>query len=145
MIWVIDASVAVRWFLSDEVDATAYSVLEHLVSEPGRFAVPELFCFETFAVLQRLHPEPIAAFLDGITPILQGGLLRYPMTPSIARRADRFVRAGLTGYDATYVGLAEELGGQWITYDKKAFHALNDSQLARLLSEDSPENWGSTS
>jgi len=103
VIWVIDASVAVRWFLEDETDANAEAVLRKVVEEPRLFAVPELFSFEVYAVLQRLHPEGFKAFRKGIIPILQGGILRHPMTERLAKRADKFVRKGLTGYDACYV------------------------------------------
>ena len=54
--WVIDASVAVRWFLEDEKNVYADKVLARLVEEPTRFGVPELFCFEVYSVLCRVHP-----------------------------------------------------------------------------------------
>ena len=46
MIWVIDASVAVRWFLEDERNDEADSILEGVIEDPRLFAVPELFSFE---------------------------------------------------------------------------------------------------
>ena len=51
MIWIIDASVAVRWFIEEEVHAHADEVLEKVIDSPERFAVPELFAFEVFSVL----------------------------------------------------------------------------------------------
>jgi len=84
MIWVIDASVAVRWFIEEEAHPHADEVLEKIVDEPERFAVPELFSFEVFAVLQRIHPSGLEAFKKGIIPLLQGGILRQPMTASLA-------------------------------------------------------------
>lgn len=141
MIWVLDASVAVRWFLQEESHANADSVLERLVHAPGKFAVPELFSFETLSVLHRLHPRPLVAFLDGIIPLLQGGMLRYPMTSSLAERAIRFAKKGMTGYDACYAGLAEELGGVWLTFDKKAVVTLGNPQLACCLANGLPQKW----
>lgn len=141
MSWVLDASVAVRWFLADELDENADRVLDRLVHEPGLFAVPELFCFETFSVLQRLHPAPLKAFVEGVIPILQGGLLRYPMTESLAQRADAFVSKGLTGYDACYVALAQELEGTWLTFDKLAVTRLADPKLACFLCRGLPKEW----
>ena len=142
MIWVLDASVAVRWFLQEESHTNADCVLERLVHTPGSFAVQELFSFETLSVLQRLHPKPLDAFLEGIIPLLQGGILRYPMTSSLAERANRFVSKGLTGYDACYAGLAEELEGEWLTFDKKAVTTLGNPKLACCLAEGLPETWG---
>ena len=141
MSWVLDASVAVRWFLEDESNENAERVLDRLAHEPGRFAVPELFCFETFSVLERLHPTPLKAFVEGVAPILQGGLLRYPMTESLARRADSFVSKGLTGYDACYVALAEELEGVWLTYDKRAVSTLANPELSCYLAAGLPKGW----
>ena len=69
MKYIIDASVAVRWFIEDEKHPNADLVLAQLLLEPAYFAVPELFSFEVFAVLGRLHPggrmdRPAAADLD---------------------------------------------------------------------------------
>lgn len=140
--FVLDASVALRWFFKGESDEQAQRVLDRLVHEPGRFAVPELFCFETFAVLERLHPTPIKAFAEGIIPLLQSGLLRFPMTESLAQRGDAFVRRGLTGYDACYVALAEELNGVWLTFDSEAVLTLADPKLSWDLAKGQPEGWG---
>ncbi|MFZ0612141.1 MAG: PIN domain-containing protein [Desulfobacterales bacterium] len=84
-----------------------------------KFAVPELFAFEVYAVLQRLHPSGLNAFRKGILPLLQGGPLRHPMTEDLAVKANRFVKKGLTGYDACYAALAFDLKGCWLTFDKK--------------------------
>ena len=52
MIWIVDASVAVRWFIEEEAHVHAEEVLKRMVNEPRRFAVPELFSFEVFSVLR---------------------------------------------------------------------------------------------
>ena len=52
MLWVIDASVAVRWFLEEEAHPNADRVLSMVVDSPESFAVPELFAFEVFSVLE---------------------------------------------------------------------------------------------
>ncbi len=68
MIWVVDASVAIRWFIQEEADSIADEVLERMVNEPARFAVPELFSFEVFSVLHRLHPDRSAGFQSSHHP-----------------------------------------------------------------------------
>ena len=119
MIWVVDASVALRWFLEDEAHAYADEVLEAVVEDPRRFTVPELFAFEVYAVLQRLHPDGLQVFRKGILPVLQGGVLRHPMTEELAVKANRFVKKGLSGYDACYAALALDLKGCWLTFVKR--------------------------
>jgi len=48
MIWVIDASVAVRWLLKEEEHPHADIVLQSVINYPNFFIVPELFCYEVF-------------------------------------------------------------------------------------------------
>ncbi len=50
MIWVIDASVAIRWFIKEETNVNADEVLARVVDAPEYFAVPELFGFEVYSV-----------------------------------------------------------------------------------------------
>lgn len=141
MIWVIDASVAIRWFLEEETHQSADKVLKKVVQDPCRFTVPELFAFEVYAVLQRLHPDGLRVFRKGIIPLLQGGLLRHPMTEELAVRANRFIKKGLTGYDACYAALASDLKGCWLTFDKKAHKRIEREKISYLLSEGLPGHW----
>ena len=141
MIWIVDASVAVRWYLADEANDLAEEVLEKVVENPRQFAVPELFAFEVYAVLQRLHPNGLKAFRQGILPLLQGGMLRHLMTDELALKANRFVKKGLTGYDACYAALALDLKGCWLTFDEKAHQLIESDNISCLLSAGLPEKW----
>ncbi len=138
MKYVIDASVALRWLILEEHDAGAEMVLDCLVDDPSLFAVPELFAFEVFAVLCRTHPRPLETFTKAVLPLLQGGVLRYPMTESIARRAARFVARGLSGNDACYLALAEELDARWLTFDAKALVQAGEQERSVDLSKGAP-------
>jgi predicted nucleic acid-binding protein len=141
MIWVIDASVAVRWFLIEEAHSAADAVLREAIDKPESFAVPELFSFEVLAVLCCLHPRGAAIFREGVLPLLSGGILRHPMTDSLALQAEFFLAQGLTGYDACYAALARELGGLWLTYDGKAHKRIQRQNVSLLLSRGLPSNW----
>jgi len=141
MMWIVDASVAVRWFIEEEAHVHADEVLKRLVNEPRRFAVPELFSFEVFAVLHRLHPDAIQVFSKAIIPLLQGGIFRHPMTEKLALKASHFVRLGLTGYDACYAALAKDLKGLWLTFDEKAHRILEREKVSCLLADSLPRNW----
>ena len=141
MIWIIDASVAVRWFIDEEAHPHADEVLEKVIDSPERFAVPELFAFEVFSVLQFVHPNGLEVFRKGIIPLLQGGILRQPMTEGIALIADKFVTLGLTGYDACYAALARDLKGMWLTFDRKAHTLIQKEKVSCLLGGKMPKNW----
>jgi len=51
-------------------------VLERWIDQPEFFAVPELFSFEAFSVLCRVHPRERDVFVEGVLPLIQGGVLR---------------------------------------------------------------------
>ena len=141
MIWVIDASVAVRWFIEEEAHPNADQVLRAVVQGPERFAVPELFAFEVFSVLIRLHPDGLQAFRKGIIPVLQAGIFRQPMIEDLAVKANRFVKLGLTGYDACYAALARDLKGMWLTFDEKAHRLVRKEKVSSLILEKMPSAW----
>lgn len=141
MIWVVDASVAIKWFILEEAHPAAEDVLTALIAWPQSFAVPELFAFEVFSVLHRLHPQPRLVFEKGVLPLLQGGLLRMPMTKTLAALAQRFIRMGLTGYDACYAALARDLSGLWLTYDQQAHQAIKKEKVSWSLEKGLPPDW----
>ena len=143
MRYVIDASVALRWYLQEESSESAEAVHRRILEEPALFAVPELFGYEVFSVLLRVHPRPWRTFQEGILPLLQAGVLRYPLTEAVAQRAARFAGLGLTGHDAMYAALAEELGARWLTFDGKAHACIGGAGLSSDLSRGLPEDWAS--
>lgn len=141
MIWIIDASVALRWFLKEENHPNSDAVLRRLIDSPENFAVPELFCFEVFSVLCRIHPKGHDVFINGVIPLINGGMLRQPMTESLADHAIHFVKKGLTGYDACYAALALEFKGLWLTFDKKAHRVIEQERLSHCLHFSLPDQW----
>lgn len=130
---MIGASVAIRWFISGSEHPNADAVLQEIITHPGMFAVPELFAYEVLSVLYKHHPMAQTVFAEDIARLMRSGILRYPMTENIYTRADRFIRMGLTGYDAVYVALAEELDGIWLTFDSKAHARIESENLSRNL------------
>ena len=141
MIWIVDASVAVKWFLEDELHERADAVLKRWIDQPECFAVPELFCFEVFSVLCRVHPRARDVFVGGMLPLIQGGVIRQPMTEELAVDAARFVAMGLTGYDACYAALARQMEGLWLTFDGRAHCRIAGEGVSHDLGEGLPDRW----
>jgi predicted nucleic acid-binding protein len=141
--YVIDASVALRWYLAEERSERAEWVRLRIIEEPALFAVPELFGYEVFSVLSRAHPHPWQTFREGILALLRSGILRYPLTDAAAERGVRFVTLGLTGYDAMYAALAEELGACWLTFDSRAHARVAAERLSFDLNGGLPPEWPS--
>jgi predicted nucleic acid-binding protein len=86
-------------------------------------------------------PAGTDVYIKGMIPILNCGILRYPMTEGLARQASTYIRKGLTGYDACYVSLAKDVGGKWLTFDEKAHNLIKSARLSHALSKSLPEGW----
>jgi predicted nucleic acid-binding protein len=63
------------------------------------------------------------------------------MTEDLAKKASGYVKKGLTGYDATYVSLAKQMKGIWITFDQKACRCIKDDHIAHDLTKGLPKSW----
>ena len=139
--FVLDASVAVRWFIKGEAHDNADAVLQRVIADPEIFAVPELFFFEVLAVLGRVHPSPTETYRDAFLPVVEAGVFRHPMTAGLAEHASAFLPAGLTGYDACYAGLAVEMGARWITFDRQAHELIKSKDISAYLGAGLPTGW----
>lgn len=141
MKFVIDASVAVRWYLPGEWNETSEEIMNRVLREPESFAVPELFFFEVLAVLGRTHPRPMETYTEAFLSVVEGGVFRHPMTATLAESACRFQEKGLTGYDACYAGLAAELDATWITFDHHAHSLIASDRVSADLGLGLPSGW----
>ena len=141
MRYVLDASVAVRWFVAEGEQLHAELVLDRLLASPEEFAMPELFLYEVFAVLARTRADHRLVYVEGFLPLVESGPLRYPMTRAVAERAAALVDKRLSGYDACYVALAAELQALWLTFDGRACLAVKDPSLAHDLAGGLPDGW----
>ena len=141
MRYVLDASVAIRWYLADESHPNADAILERLIRSPDLFAVPELFFFEVLAVLTRRHPRPLDIYQEAFLPVVEGGIFRHPMTAALAAHCSAFISRGLTGYDACYAGLADELGARWLTFDRRAHERIAADGVSVDLWQGMPADW----
>jgi predicted nucleic acid-binding protein len=132
---VLDASVALKWFVPDEpLAAEAQEVLTAIEQDPRPYAVPELFQNEVLAVLCRL-PDATAARVQEALSLLEGlGLARIGNGHDLLQRAAELARGwNLSGYDAVYVALAELVQGQWLTADRRAARKVRRPALVRVL------------
>jgi predicted nucleic acid-binding protein len=137
MIWALDASVAVKWFFTDEPRREqALGVREHLALRPERFVVPQLFMSEMLHVLARKSGGDERFVRDGVSLLLRLGLRTLSLGADGWHEASGWCCHGLSGYDATYLALAAQLGGRWLTDDAAA--ARKAPKLAVALAAWSP-------
>lgn len=137
MIFVVDASVAIKWFLNEPDSEPARNLLREYGTSGTHFVVPELFYYEVYSVCVRRHPNPHQFAKRGFAWLCSLPLKRFPISEELSVLGLHFVEKGLTGYDAAYAALARSLKGHWVTYDVEAFKALGKPNWIQLMQPDS--------
>ena len=130
---MVDATVIVAWFFTDEPErAAALSVREAICERRERWVVPPRLLTEAVHVLARksARDERFAAQAVGV--LLRLGLRTIALSEPALARAVHWSCAGLSGHDATYLALAEDLGGCWVTSDARAGRRVRNQHLVTL-------------
>lgn len=128
---VIDASVLSNAIADD--DADGHRARGELRTVAG-LAAPDLVDVETIAVLRKrwlagdISDERFAVAVEDLEDL---ELDRYPTLPLMWRAYQ--LRANVTAYDAAYVALAEALGCELLTGDRRLFKATGARCPIRLL------------
>jgi predicted nucleic acid-binding protein len=119
MPFVLDASIAAAWFLPDEQNDAADSLMTELRSGPA--LVPSLFWFEIRNIF--LMAERRGLLQRGSAPLLMGQLRRLSMEDGGSGRdtavLELAARHLLSAYDASYLDLAKAADLPLATGDRK--------------------------
>ena len=123
---VLDASVAAKAFLDEEDSPAARELMTQTVRNRQVFAVPTLFRTELIRAAYVSENE-IALALDFFERASENLFKVFEPTDTIWRRAQEICRTGhpKSGYpslyDSLYHAMALELGGTFITADRKHY------------------------
>ena len=125
--YVIDASVAVKWFVNEKDSEVARKIKDSYVAGKAEIIAPNLIYYE---VLNALRFHPVARFSpDELRSILSSlKSLQFTTEPSddIWFRCLNFsLREGTSIYDSIYLALASSQG-KFITADSKLLEKLSD-------------------
>ncbi len=127
---VVDASVAVKWFLQGDGESLmseALALLNAYEQQKIQIVVPDLFSVEiTSAIWKAVRVGRIArAIGDQAVKLLLER--EFPTVPSVKLLDQAFQIAtdhGRTVYDCLYVALAVQINTQLITADERLANAL---------------------
>jgi predicted nucleic acid-binding protein len=126
--FVVDASVAIKWFIDEPDSAEAAILLRHPLSAPDLLA-PEcaniLWKKVTRAELSLDEAEVIALTLEAAAITL------YPARPYLASITRIACDLGCAAYDCFYLALAETLRQPLVTADLRLVHAVRASRFAK--------------
>jgi predicted nucleic acid-binding protein len=127
---VVDASVAVKWFVP-EIHATE---AQRLLDARLRRHIPALLYTEVSQTIwKKVYQRGEIAADDG-REILRGLLITplevHPTTPLLESAFNIAVATGRTVYDSIYLALATTLGCKLVTADQKLYNALQGGPFA---------------
>lgn len=130
--YVVDASVAIKWYLPEEYSQQAVSLLV-----PGfELWAPDLVFVEVGNVLWKrvqrgeLDPERARLFLIDFL----SSPLHIEDSPVLLEKAwDIAHRYGRSVYDSLYLALAERLGAAMVTADKRLYNAIQSTSLKQHI------------
>jgi predicted nucleic acid-binding protein len=130
--WIIDDSLAMNWYLTDEQDRE-YSISVFSALGQREILVPSLWIYEIANVLlvahrrSRISVERIQYVLETVTDF---NLRIDEVIPESALRLSRLaLQHGLTVYDAAYLDLALRSCAPIATKDKALLQAMQASNV----------------
>lgn len=132
MTFVIDASVAVKWYIPEIFENEAAK----LFPRRAEFHVPELIIPEFSNIIWKKLSRGFLTKVEATEIITSFSLNRWSLHSHRSFTKSSFIGAaetGLTVYDWTYLALAISLNGQFITADEKFFNKLKDSSFNSYL------------
>lgn len=124
---VLDASVILKWFLDEEGTSQALRLREEFYRGEREIVVPDLLLMEVANVL-RYNPSFTAKEIkEAIQTLFDIGIVIITPTYSLLAKAiDLANTLDVTCYDAVYLALAEEIGFEFITADKKLWKRVTE-------------------
>lgn len=134
MRFVIDASVACKWFIDESGSDAARDMLARaLLAEHGSWVGPELFHCEVLNAVRKSRPRgarlaDVARFLAAI-PMRSIGF-----DEEIGSAVAGLARQGIGVYDAFYAAVAERHSAVLWTADARLARALGAPAWVKLLS-----------
>ncbi|HTC20455.1 MAG TPA: type II toxin-antitoxin system VapC family toxin [bacterium] len=132
--WVVDASVGIKLFITEEYSERAEALFGPLGGDPSmEMFVPDLFYAECANILWkhvRRFGYPASEARRDISQL--GGLYLKVVSAArlIPKALDLALRWEISAYDGCYVALAEELKSPLVTADEKLFKRIRNGSAS---------------
>jgi len=115
---VVDASVAVKWFVIEKASEAARRLLDDFAAEDVGLHAPALLPFEVLNALRFTSLLSEERALQAAVALERLGLQYHPLEGEFGRRAVHMAYADdLTLYDAAYLALAKQMSTRVVTAD----------------------------
>jgi predicted nucleic acid-binding protein len=130
--YVVDSSVAIKWYLPEPLSAEAVS----LQARGNPLHAPDFLDVELAAIAWKKIrrdglPRVDADFIVAQLPALP--LTRHPTGPLVTLAFDLADRTNRTVYDCIYLALAVRIDGVMVTADQKLANALTGTEWEKRI------------
>lgn len=131
-VFIVDASVAAKWFIEEENSSAALSILHRNV----QLHAPDFLLVEMDSIITKWIRRGAVSLQEGSD--LRDSLRQYPIQlhTFLPFLDSAFVIASQTGqsiYDCLYIALAALLGGKMVTADRRLYDALKNSPFKKSI------------
>jgi len=127
---VIDASVALDWFLQETDSAAAQVLLDDSINEVIRLLAPELLYLEVTKALQDVDGINTKLTDKAITGLWGLKLTIVPLDGKLLKEAGRLAyRTGTSIYEALYLALAVERDCELITANEEFLEKIRNAGI----------------
>jgi predicted nucleic acid-binding protein len=130
---ILDASVAVKWYVKEEMRDIALKVRDRFVSGLVELEAPSLILYEVGNAL-RYHPGSAATdCAEAVAQLRNIGLVFHELDDDLTSEAATLAyKEGITFYDAVYLALADALEARLVTADTNLFDGLSVENKSRV-------------
>ena len=125
---VVDASVAVKWFVPESHTAVAKDIM----LQPGSTHVPDLFRVEVVSVLcRKIQVEELSADegREAVTTFMQLRFQFHPMADLLVPAFEIALESRQYVYDCVYLILAAQLNIRMVTADRRFYKAIQKTEF----------------
>ena len=131
---VLDASVVLKWLVTESDSDKALQLRESSYREREDIVVPDLLLYEAANAL-RYHTDFSADEIkEAIETLFDMGIEIVAPTLSLLKRAIEIAKSeDVTCYDAIYLALAEDIGDVFVTADEKFASKLSAGRRKRVV------------
>jgi len=131
-VFIVDASVAAKWFIKEEHGEAALSILK----KENRLHAPDFLLLEMDSIICKWTRRGVITTEEALE--LRDAFRRYPIQHHSFKSFldSAFAIANQTGqsiYDCLYVALAALLKGRMVTADRKLYDSLLNSKFRRYV------------
>ena len=136
MMYVLDASVIIKWFSEEEFTDTAVEIRNRFFKGKCELAAPDLDLYDVPNAL-RFNPNfNDDDVIEAVNSLFDMGISIIVPTPRVIKSSIAIAfKYNITIYDAFYVALANEIGFTFVTADSKLCQKTKDMKSVRHISE----------